>query len=88
MARKKSLNDIKEQYTRIVSSGDWNRIAKASEITNRYISNISKTSAYKKQKEAFSNAYYSGRGEAARDMANQIGSSKYSRREYMGLANG
>ena len=36
MARKKSLNELREQYKRIIDSGDWNRIAKASEILTRY----------------------------------------------------
>lgn len=88
MARKKSLNELREQYKRIIDSGDWNRIAKASEILTRYEKNIKKTESYKEANREIRGAWVNGRFNTVNSLASQALNQQYSQRTYMGLSNG
>lgn len=88
MARQKSLHDIRKQYQRILSSGDWNRIAQASEIANRYERNIKNTPLHKAQSKQFHQAWVGARTPEVMALARAINNQKYSQRTYMGLSNG
>lgn len=86
MARKKSLNELNAQIRRIADMGtgsyrDRARRLRANRAYNRYVENIQRTKQFQQDWE-------NAKGAGLDVRRSTIGDRKYSRREYMGLANG
>lgn len=80
MARKKSVNDILDQYGRIYDgtiNSNSARLSRAYDIADRYIGNIRKAQKTKQ------NMFYD-----REDVMRRQNNIKYSQRTYMGLSNG
>jgi hypothetical protein len=98
MARKKSAQDLFNQYQRIIKAGGWDNAAlsngrknmtprerRAWEAYKKYDDNITKTKSYR---NAMDKANNTANEKKLLNIAQKADSRKYSQRIYMGLSNG